>query len=75
KKAGVLIYLSIGVSVYLSAIALTDAATKKELRKKGINSSNNAIAAAWAFGANDRSLPSDMGEIIADYILSTVPHK
>ncbi len=56
-------------------VSLIDGGTKQELRKKEINSANNAIAAAWAFGSSDRSLPSDMGEIIADYILSTVPHK
>jgi hypothetical protein len=54
--------------------AIIDAVTKKEVRKKELNSSNNAWAAAWVMGSSDRSLPSDMGKIIAEYILSVVPH-
>ena len=56
-------------------ITLIDAVTKKEVRKKELNSSNNAFAAAWVAGSSDRSLPSDMGQMIAEYILSVVPYK
>lgn len=50
-----------------------DAASKKVIRKKDINSQNNAFAAEWTSGSSDRSLPSDMGRIIAEYIISISP--
>jgi hypothetical protein len=64
----------VGSSYMDMDIMLIDAVTKKEVRKKELNTSNNAWAAAWVMGSSDRSLPSDMGKIIAEYILSVVPH-
>jgi len=43
--------------------------------KKELNSSNNALAAAWVMGSSDQSMPADMGQIIAEYIISVVPSK
>jgi hypothetical protein len=54
-------------------LKLTDAATGKVIRKKEINSSNNAWAAAWTGGSSDRTLPGDMGKIVAGYIGSIMP--
>lgn len=54
-------------------LKLTDAATGKVVREKTISSSNNAWAAAWVGGSSDRTLPSDMGKIVAGYIGSIVP--
>jgi hypothetical protein len=54
-------------------LAFEDAKTRTMVRKKVIESHNNAFAAAWSFGANDRSLPSDMGLMMAEYISATVP--
>jgi hypothetical protein len=54
---------------------LVDAATGKVLREEYFNSANNAWAAAFTFGASDRSLPSDMGKIMAEYIAQVVPAK
>lgn len=54
-------------------VKLVDATTGKVVRQKPISSSNNAYAAAWTGGSSDRSLPSDMGRIIADYIGSIMP--
>jgi len=30
---------------------------------------------SWASGSSDRSLPTDMGKIIADYVLAVVPSR
>ncbi len=54
-------------------LVFEDAKTQKVVREKVIESHNNAFAAAWSFGANDRSLPSDMGLMVAGYITATVP--
>jgi hypothetical protein len=47
---------------------LVNAKTRKVVREKEFDSSNNAFAAAWTGGASDRSLPSDMAKIMAAYI-------
>lgn len=49
-------------------MALVDAETQQTVREEDFNSSNNAFAAAWMMGSNDRSLPADMAEIMAAYI-------
>ena len=49
-------------------VRLIDAATKRIVRKKHLSSSNNAWAASWVGGSSDRSLPSDMGKMVAAYI-------
>jgi hypothetical protein len=54
-------------------LKLIDAATQKTVRQKHISSANNAWAASWMGGSSDRSLPSDMGKILADYIDSIIP--
>jgi hypothetical protein len=48
---------------------------KTVLREKKISSNNNSFAAAWAGGASDRSLPADMGKMIAGYLDSINPQK
>jgi hypothetical protein len=54
-------------------LQLIDAVTKKVVRKKDINSQNNPFGAEWTSGSSDRSLPSDMGRIIAEYIVAITP--
>jgi len=49
-------------------MSLVDAGTQQTVREEDFNSSNNAFAAAWMMGSNDRSLPADMAEIMAAYI-------
>jgi hypothetical protein len=56
-------------------MTLVDALTKKIVREEDFNSGNSAWAAAWNFGASDRSLPSDMGMLMAEYIEKVVPAK
>lgn len=62
-----------GSSYMNMEVEFIDAASKKVVRKKTISSSNNAFAAAWTGGSNDQSLPADMGKILAEYIMATVP--
>ncbi len=54
-------------------VRLVDGATGNVVREKRLESANNAFAAAWTSGASDQSLPSDMGIILAEYIIATVP--
>ena len=56
-------------------VSFVDAGTGKEVRKKEMSSAINAWAASWTSGSSDRSLPADMGRIIADYIAAVVPRK
>ena len=56
-------------------IRLTDAATGKVVQEKVIASSANAFAAAWNFGASDKSMPSDMGKIIGEYLATIASGK
>jgi len=61
-----------GSSYMYMQMKLVDAETGNSVRDEVFNSTNNAFAAAWNFGASDRSLPTDMSEIIADYIVRAV---
>ncbi|MBI5064149.1 MAG: DUF4410 domain-containing protein [Desulfatitalea sp.] len=54
-------------------LELVDGASGKTLRREAISSSNSSMAASWNFGASDRSLPSDMGVIAAEYIYTVAP--
>jgi hypothetical protein len=54
-------------------IALVDAATGTTVREKKLSSANNPWAASYAWGSSDRSLPVDMGGIIAEYVAAVVP--
>ena len=54
-------------------LELMDGLSGESLRKETLSSSNNSMAATWNFGASDRSLPSDMGVIAAEYIYTVAP--
>lgn len=56
-------------------LELVDAASGKTLRTETLSTSNNAWGAAYAFGSSDRSLPADMGQIVAEYLYTVVPGK
>ena len=61
-------------SSYMSVtVKLVDAATDQTLRTETITSSNNANAASWTGGASDKSLPTDMGQIVGEYLYTVVP--
>lgn len=54
-------------------VTLIDDVTGKQVGSKTLSSSNNSFAASWTYGSSDRSLPSDMGGILATYIKTVVP--
>jgi hypothetical protein len=54
-------------------LELRDADTEEIVHRKVLSTSNNALGAAWTFGASDRSLPSDLGTLIGEYIFRIVP--
>jgi len=54
-------------------LTLVDGKTDRVLRTKTMSSWNNSWAAAWNFGASDRSLPDDMGKITASYLVEIMP--
>ena len=54
-------------------LAFTDKKTGTEMGHKTLASNVNVMGATWSFGASDRSLPTDMGNIMAEYIQAVVP--
>jgi hypothetical protein len=58
-----------GSSYMIYAVRITEKSTGRLVASRVINSENNPMAAAWTSGANDRSLPSDMGQVIGDFVL------
>jgi len=64
-----------GNSFMTMRMSLVDASTQNILREEEFNSANSVWAASWNFGATDRSLPSDMGKIMAEYIEKAVMAK
>jgi hypothetical protein len=53
-------------------LELRDADTEEVIHRKVLSTSNNALGAAWTFGASDKSLPSDLGTLIGEYIFRIV---
>jgi hypothetical protein len=49
-------------------LKLVDAATGAVVREKELSTNNNPWAAAWTWGGSDRSLPSDLGAMVAEYL-------
>lgn len=62
-----------GSSNMVLDVKLVDAKTQAVVREKRFESGNNAFAAAWTYGSSDRSLPTDMGHIVAEYLAKVVP--
>jgi hypothetical protein len=62
-----------GSSNMVMNLKLVDAKTQTVVREKHLESGNNAFAAAWTYGSSDRSLPTDMGNIVASYLAKVVP--
>jgi len=61
-----------GSSYMYIHMTMVDAETQNVVREEDFNSTNNAFAAAWSFGATDRYMPDDMAEIMAEYIAKAV---
>jgi len=64
-----------GASDMTLQLELADAASGKVLRQKELSTNNNPFAASWTFGKTDRSLPSDLGNMVAQYIAAIQPPK
>ena len=62
-----------GSSNMIMDVKLVDAVTKAVVGDKRLESGNNAFAAAWTYGSSDRSLPTDMGNIAAQFLSKIVP--
>ena len=59
-----------GSSYVHAKVKLVDGATGKVEREQLLTTENNAWGAAWTGGSSDRSIPKDMGAIIAGYVLT-----
>jgi hypothetical protein len=53
-------------------IKLIDAETGRTLRKKNLSTSNNSYASSATGTSSDRTMPSDLGKMIAEYITEAV---
>ena len=62
-----------GNSEMLLEMTFIDKQTGAEMGHKTLTSNVNVMGATWSFGASDRSLPTDMGNIMAVYIQTVVP--
>ena len=54
-------------------LQLIDSNTEEILRDEKMSSANNPMAAYFGWGGTDRSLPSDMGKTLAEYITLSMP--
>jgi hypothetical protein len=54
-------------------VRLTDGASGRLLLDKIVNTTVSGFAANYSFGANDRSLVSDTGDIVAEYLFTVIP--
>lgn len=59
-----------GNSYVHAKVTLVDGATGKVEREQRLTTENNAWGAAWTGGSTDRSIPRDMGAIIAGYVIT-----
>jgi hypothetical protein len=54
-------------------LELRDADTEKVVHQKVLSTSNKALGTVWSFGGSGRSLPSDFGTLIGEYIFRIAP--
>ena len=54
-------------------LELRDANTEEVVHQKVLSTSNKALGTAWSFGGSGRSLPSDFGTLIGEYIFRIAP--
>jgi hypothetical protein len=59
-----------GNSYVHAKVTLVDGASGKVEREQLLTTENNAWGAAWTAGSTDRSIPRDMGAIIAGYVIT-----
>jgi hypothetical protein len=56
-------------------MTLIDGVTGREVRRKTLSTANNPWGAAWTFGGSDRSLPSDLGKMVGEYLSGIQPKR
>lgn len=54
-------------------ITLVDASSGALLREKDLSTNNNPWAASWTGGSSDRTLPADLGRMVAEYLAAIQP--
>jgi hypothetical protein len=54
-------------------LELRDADTEEVVHQKVLSTSNKAFGPAWSSGGSGRSLPSDLGTLIGEYIFRITP--
>jgi len=54
---------------------LIDASTGQVVREKQLSTANNPWGAAWTAGSSDKTLPSDLGKMVAEYIAAIQPKR
>ncbi|OPY83861.1 MAG: hypothetical protein A4E71_02838 [Smithella sp. PtaU1.Bin162] len=54
---------------------LIDASTGQVVREKQLSTANNPWGAAWTAGSSDKTLPADLGKMVAEYIAAIQPRK
>ena len=52
---------------------LIDASAGAVIREKELSTNNNPWAASWMWGSSDRSMPTDLGRMVAEYMGSIQP--
>ena len=62
----------VGNSEMAADIKLIDAETGRTLRKKNLSTANNTYASSSTAVSSDRTMPSDLGKMIAEYIAEAV---
>ena len=64
-----------GASDMSLQMTLLDAATGAVVREKTLSTNNNPWAASWTWGSSDRSLPTDLGVMVAEYLAAIQPNR
>jgi hypothetical protein len=54
---------------------LIDASTGAVVQEKELSTNSNPWAASWMWGSSDRSLPSDLGKMVAEYLGTIQPNR
>jgi hypothetical protein len=62
-----------GSSEMILQMKLIDASTGTVVREKELSTNNNPWAASWMWGSSDRSLPVNLGMMVAEYLGAIQP--
>jgi hypothetical protein len=56
-------------SSHMTLVVVAKDSSGGTVGQRAVSDANNAMGAAWSFGASDRGLPGDMGPLVADAII------